>query len=107
MKFVTDILNKYNPKKKWIDWPLDWSGDGEYNINLVKSLILDERQVLRYIARQRIELDHVIDTVGPQRFFDYIKSRMEDEFLFRDYNYAVEPATVDKIRPKVVRELCY
>ena len=104
MKFVIETLNKYNPNKGWIDGPLDWSGEGTYNLELVKSLNLDQRRALRYLAERRIELDHVIDEAGPERFFEYLKKTMEDRFRDRDYNYAVESATVDEIRPPTAKE---
>ncbi|GEM_PF-2719814 len=104
MKFVIETLNKYNSKKGWIDGPLDWSGEGTYNLELVKSLNLDQRRALRYLAELRIELDHVIDEAGPERFFQYLKKTMEDRFRDRDYNYTVESATVDEIRPPTAKE---
>jgi hypothetical protein len=104
MKFVSDILDRYNPKEGWVDGPLDWTGEGEYDIELVKSLILDQRKAIRYLAEQRIELDHVIDVAGPDRFFAYLKSTMEERFPSRDYNYAVENSTVYEIRPPIVKE---
>ena len=69
-----------------------------------KSLNLDQRRALRYLAERRIELDHVIDEAGPERFFEYLKKTMEDRFRDRDYNYAVESATVDEIRPPTAKE---
>jgi hypothetical protein len=104
MKFVTSVLDRYNAKANWIEGPLDWSGEGEYNLELVNSLMLGQRKAVRYLAERRIELDHVIDVVGPSRFFQYLKNRMEDSFRVRDYNYAVDRATVAEIRPSIVKE---
>ena len=99
MTSVRDALDLYEskvfrPKKK-----------GEYyNLELLKSLNLDRRQTFRYLGARRIELDHVIDVVGGNRFFEYLKKTMEDRFHERDYYYAIEEVTVDEVIPTEAKE---
>lgn len=103
MKFVTTTLDTY-AKKGWIDGPLDLVGEGDYNIELIKGLMLGQRQAVRYLQTTRIELDHVIEVVGQERFFKWLKETMEERFPDRDYNYGVDNATVDEIRPPLAKE---
>ena len=39
--------------------------------------------------------------LGQGRFFKHPMSTTEERFPFRDYNYAVETATVDEISPRM------
>lgn len=106
MKFVTETLDKY-AKYGWVDGPVDLEDGGKggnYNLELIRSLMLDQRQAIKYLAGTRIELDHVIDVVGPARFFQYVKETMEDRFEDRDYNYAVDRVTIDEIIPVEIKE---
>jgi hypothetical protein len=124
MKFVTETLYKYSSKYGWIydsnladggldlilrleaDEYSDSGSDGtEYNLELIGSLMLDQRKAVRYLTGTRIELDHVIDIVGPDTFFAYLKETMEDRFEDRDYNFAIDKISVDEIIPIEVREL--
>jgi hypothetical protein len=78
----------------------------EYNLELLRSLNLDQREAFRYLGEKRIELDHVIDIVGPERFFKYLKRTMEDRFHERDYyRYAIDEVTVDEVIPIEGREI--
>jgi hypothetical protein len=77
----------------------------DYNVELLRSLNLDQCQAFRYLKEKRIELDHVIDIVGPDRFFEYLKKTMENRFHDRDYyKYAIEEVTTDEIVPIEAKE---
>ncbi|MGA9936131.1 MAG: hypothetical protein WBP83_13525 [Nitrososphaeraceae archaeon] len=93
MKFVTNVLDRnHNLITE------------EYNLNLIETLSLGQRRTLEYLTNTRIELDHVIDEAGPERFFEYVINTLEKTFTTRNYNYAVELPYINELRPPIMKE---
>ncbi|MGC1133651.1 MAG: hypothetical protein WA941_12575 [Nitrososphaeraceae archaeon] len=93
MKFVTNVLDgNHNLITE------------EYNMDLIETLNLGQRRTLKYLTNTRIELDHVIDEAGPERFFEYVINTLEKTFTTRNYNYAVELPYINELRPPIMKE---
>lgn len=74
-----------------------------YNISLLEMLNDNAQEAFKYLKTKRIELDHMVDVVGPERFFQCLIDIMLEEFEFQDYNRAI--VTHNFVTPSILEEI--